>query len=374
MNPIAQHRLHSQQLIGPQSQTAHDLVHYFGAVQGQEYAQTKWSLGLRLPHLLDADVEQQLTEGKILRTHLLRPTWHLVAAEDIRWLLQLTGPRVHQKNAGTYRTAGLDTAMFRRCNDLLFKTLEGGKHLTRDELAVVFLEKGIQTDGLRMIAMMMQAELEGIVCSGIRQGKQNTYALLEERVPPVPELSRDEALATLARRYFQARCPATVKDFATWSGLTQADCKRGIEICGANGDPLEMDKEGHFFFPKNFSIGHANDGPLHLLPLYDEYIMGYKDRAAIQQFSRGLGKPPAHFDNMIIYAGQIIGTWRRDIGKTTADVVLEFFQTPDEQQVALARQVVERFGKFYGVAATMHFFDPKSKDKLHRPGWAFQNS
>lgn len=205
------------------------MVAWLGAVQAQEYAQTKWGLGVRLPHLNDSDIERDFTEGKILRTHLLRPTWHFVNAEDIRWMLMLTAPRVNAANAYMYRMLELESTLFNRCNDILAKALQGGRQLTRDALNLKFKKNNIKAEGHRLSYIMMRAELDGIICSGARQYNQFTYSLLEERVPPFKKKNRDEALDELTKRYFTSRGPATVKDFSTWSGLVLADCRKGIE-------------------------------------------------------------------------------------------------------------------------------------------------
>ncbi|MBC8168005.1 MAG: AlkZ family DNA glycosylase [Bryobacteraceae bacterium] len=364
-------RLRSQQLVDPTARTAHDLVRHFGALQGQEYGPTKWGIGLRLPHLQDADIEMQLNEGRILRTHLLRPTWHLVTDEDIRWLLRLTAPRVHQLNGYMYRSTGLDAAEFSRYNRLIVNAISGGMHLTREELGSVFLRNGAQADGIRLGLIMMQAELEGIVCSGRRQGTSHTYALLDERVKSAPPKTRDEALAALTRRYFQSRGPATVKDFAGWSSLTIADCRRGVEMLRPTLTDDHAEGGQYIYFRDTCS----DDAPprLHILPIYDEYIMGYKDRAALLRFRSSLGKPPFRFDNMIVWGGQIVGTWRRDLRRNAIDLVWDCFQTPEKSQTRLLRAAAELFGKFHRLPVSLHQFDPGSTNKLHRPGWQFSN-
>ena len=182
LTDIARLRLFSQQLGVTTMNMAVDMVEWFAAVQGQEYAQAKWGLGLRLPHLKDIDIEQELIQGKILRTHLLRPTWHFVAAKDIHWLLALTAPRVHVANAFMYRQLELDKKFFTRCNKAIIKILEGCKQLTRNEINEALKKQKIKAEGLRLVYIMMNAELEGIICSGARRGNQFTYALIDEIV------------------------------------------------------------------------------------------------------------------------------------------------------------------------------------------------
>lgn len=344
---IATSRLLSQQINEPHLKSAPEMVSYFGAIQGQEYAQTKWSLGLRMPHLKDSDIEKELDEGRLLRTHLLRPTWHFVAPEDIRWMLMLTAPRVDAINRYMYRKMELDSATFNRCNAILVRALEGGKHLTREAISQEFLKNNIEAESVRLVCIMMNAELEGLICSGARQGNQFTYALLDERAAPAKEMSRDEALVELTRRYFLSRGPATVKDFATWSGLTLTDCKKGIEMTRDDWQEEKIESEVYYFSPNTIQKKPQFD-QMHLTPIYDEMIMGYKSREALQQFRNSV--QPAQrlrFDNTILFNGQIIGSWRRKIKSKHIELEYEFLQLLDQKQQVEFEQALHRFGAFY---------------------------
>lgn len=342
LTEIAQYRLLNQQLAGTEIKSAAGMVEWLGAVQGQEYAQTKWGLGLRLPHLLDNDIENEFNEGKILRTHLLRPTWHFVSAKDIRWLLNLTAPRVHQANAYMYRQLGLDDKIFNRSNDILIKTLQGGKQLTRDDINKEFKKNNIIAKGHHLSYLMMNAELEGIICSGVRQGNQFTYALLDERVKHKNKVDKDEALAELTTRYFNSRSPATVKDFATWSGLTIADCKKGIEMIKPLLKKEKIEQQEYFLNP-NTSLPEELAGRIYLLPIYDEYIMGYKDRNAILALKNDAS---FHYESMIVFNGQVIGTWKRTILKNSIDVAFDFFKPLDKHQSKILNEAVNHFSEF----------------------------
>ena len=221
---IAQQRLIKQRLAADHFEKPAEVVDWLVAVQAQDYAGAKWALGLRLHDAHDADLDRAFNAGSILRTHVMRPTWHFVTPIDIRWLLTLTAPRVHAANAHRYRELELDDATLKRSRKVLTKTLQGGQHLTREELGEALENAGIaEAKGQRLAYMVMAAELDGLICSGPRRGKQFTYALLEERVQPGATLTHDEALATFTRRYFTGHGPATVQDFAKWSGLTIAD-------------------------------------------------------------------------------------------------------------------------------------------------------
>jgi hypothetical protein len=339
----------SQQLVNPTCKTAAELVAWFGAVQGQEYAQTKWGLGIRLPHLLDSDVEKEINDGLILRTHLLRPTWHLVAAVDIRWLLQLTAPRVHAANAYMYRQLELDNKIFNVSNNVLVKSLEGGKYLTRTSLNEELRKHKIKAEGHRLSYIMMRAELDGIICSGPRDGNQSTYALLDERVPSVNHISREQALEKLTKRYIKSRGPVTTRDFSTWSGLTVTEAKKGFDIVGSHFIHETLDTQQ--FLSATYALpDKAVLNAVYLLPIYDEFIMGYKDRSAMLAFRNKLEtKPSVGFDSTIVSNGQIIGTWKRVMKGKCLELGYNFFKPPTKLQLASLRKSVNRLEAFTGL-------------------------
>lgn len=325
-------RLINQRFTDDSFKDAREVVSWFGAIQGQEYALTKWGIGLRAPKLTDHDVEKQLTDGRILRTHLLRPTWHFVADTDIRWMLMLTAPTVHQASAFMYRSLELDKKVFLKANKVIAKVLEGCA-MTRDAINEELKKNRIIASGHRLSYIMMNAELEGLVCSGPKAGNQSTYALLEERARPAAVLSREESLHALAARYFTSRGPATIKDFTTWSGLKVSDCKRGI--AAASSEIKEEKIEGQvFYMPSNQTYRPPGLG-MYLLPIYDEMIMGYKDRSALFEFHNKLKPPPKLlYNGMILYHGQVIGTWRRVDEPRAIKTQFDFFKRPDKAQKA----------------------------------------
>src|SRR5579884_4270870 len=250
---IAQQRLYNQ-LITRQNERSFDtpeaVVQWLGAVQAQDYGAAKWAVGLRLPGATDDDIEQAMADGAILRTHILRPTWHFVSPADIRWLLALTAPRVHAANAPWYRKLELDDAIVKQSNDALTNALQGGKQLTRDELASALQQAGIATEGEQRVSnIMMRAELDGVICSGARRGKQFTYALLAERAPQARALDRDKALAELTLRYFSSHGPATAQDFVWWSGLTIVDAKAGLAMATSYLQQETINGQTYWFSP-----------------------------------------------------------------------------------------------------------------------------
>jgi hypothetical protein len=352
---IAQQRFHNQHIARGKFEKPDEVVTWLAAMQGQEYAMAKWGVAQRMREINDAEIEQAFAEGKILRTHLLRPTWHFVAPADIRWVLALTGPRVQAVNAYMYRKLEMDSAFFERSNAALTKALQGGKQLTRVELASSLQQAGIHTAGeLRMGYILMCAELEGVICSGARRGKQFTYALLEERVPHVKKLDRDEALVELVKRYFTSRGPATMKDFVVWSGLTMADAKHGIEMLKPKLEHEVLDGQT-YWFAESASLKIGSSKTAHLLPIYDEYVMGYKDRSAMfgALEKEALNASSIAFDNIIVIDSMLVGSWKRTISKSEVRVETNF-NIPLAQTVQQAvASAVDQYGKFLGLSPVM---------------------
>jgi hypothetical protein len=343
------HRLLNQQIAAPKLGSAEEVVSYLGAMQAQEYAMSKWAIGLRLPGTRDAEIEKAFTEGRILRTHLMRPTWHFVTPADIRWMLALTSPRVHAINAFMYRKTELDEKIFKRCHRIITKELQGGKYLTRDVLNKALEKNRIFSDGVRLSCIMMHAELEGLICSGPRQGKQFTYALLEERVPGVKKLSMTEALQELTRRYFRSRGPATLQDYVTWSGLTVKDAKTGIGNLSREYMHELIDGKEYIFIPGELPDMKKMQTSF-LMPDYDEYGMGYKDRSAIfnnQKYRTAVSRNNPIFNRMIIMNGKIDGTWQRVIKGKAMTIETFPFEPLNKAKQQVLKKVVEKFRKFY---------------------------
>jgi hypothetical protein len=311
---IARQRLVNQGLVRPALKTASEVVARLGAVQAQDYAASKWGIAQRTSGLTDTQIEKEIDAGTIVRTHVLRPTWHFVAAADIGWMLALTAPRVHTANAHWYRWLEVDDAVARRSRSVIAKSLRDGTHLTRAELGAALTKARIQiATPMRLACIVMRAELDGLICSGARRGKQFTYALLEERVARPRPLERDAALFELARRYFTTRGPATVDDFAWWSGLTKADAKRGVEAAAAH---LEHETiEGRSYWSPAAGRSPRISSPLvHLLPNFDEYFIGLKDRSALAARLKASGIKPRTTllaGYFLAVNGQMVGGWRR---------------------------------------------------------------
>jgi hypothetical protein len=349
IDPIAW-RLRSQRLVRTTCRTPADVVGWLGAMQAQDYAGAKWAIGLRAVGLGDQAIERAFNEGAILRTHMMRPTWHFVTPADIRWIQMLTGPRVNMLNALYYRRGGLDAAARRRGVKVLERSLRNRSYLTRDELASLLDVAGLPLRGQSLAYLMMYAELEGVVCSGPRQGKQFTYALLEERAAPAPAISRDEALAALVRRYVSSHGPATFKDFAWWSGMTLRDAKEGVAM---NGDSLAQEViDGRTYW---FSPGRAAKPPpspaVFLLPSLDEFGIAYRDRVLLRTVPRPKGMIALdRFAHLLVIDGTLTGRWRRVVNPRSVVVEVQPFRSLTRVETRAVETEVEAYGAFIGLA------------------------
>lgn len=352
---IARRRLRNQRLSRPMRGGAADVVGWLVGVQAQDYVGARWALGSRLRDITDHDVERAFDEGAILRTHVLRPTWHFVTPADIRWMLELTAPRVHVANGHMYRKSGLNRRVIDRSNAALARALRGGRYRTREELRGVLQKAGVAIDReFRMVYLVMWAELDGIVCSGPRRGKQFTYGLMDERAPEARTLTREEALAELARRYFASRGPATVHDFARWSGLTLADARSGLEATQAGLRQVVVDGRTFWYPPGR---GPKADGPptAHLLSIYDEYVSGYKDRGAMvdRRHTARLSAMGNALTCIVVVDGRIVGTWKRRLRKTTVDIQADIFARLTRPQKEAVAAAADRYGAFLGRSVTL---------------------
>ena len=346
---IVRYRLYNQFLSQTDITEPAEVVKRLGAVQSQDFAGGKWALGLRVKGATDAGLDQEFNQGKILRTHILRPTWHFVAPQDIRWMLSLSAPRVHLVNGFMYRQQGLDKEIIHKSYKVLESVLQGNKQLTRTELGSAFEKAGIKnTEGIRLSYFMMSAELDGIICSGARKGKQFTYALLEERVPAVKALGREEALAELTRRYFATRGPATLHDFTWWSGLTMTEAKEGIESVKSQFVSEEID-DRTYWFDSSISPVKEKSPTAHLLPNYDEYFIGFKDRSAIGAAVRQagiIGDDSAFLAHVIVLDGQLVGGWKRTLKKNAVQVEMTLVIDLTKAQERAVEEAASRYGEF----------------------------
>lgn len=347
LSDIANARLMNQQIGVEKFKTAKELVHWMGAMQAQDFAMVKWAVGIRLSNSTNQMVETAFNNGEIIRTHLLRPTWHLVTANNIRWLLDLTAPRLKAQARPRHKELELSESIFKKSNSILEKALRDGNHLTREELIAQFGKAKIATDDNRASHIFSQAELNGLICSGaIKEGKQ-TFALLEERIPKSNPLTREEALAKLAGLYFTSHGPASLQDFIWWSGLSVSEAKQALEMAksGLNSEAFNSQT---YWFANSFNFPASIKESVYLLPAFDEFIISYKDRTASLPFeshSKAVSNNGI-FWPVIAFNGQIIGTWKRTVKKEDLFIETNYFKKPSKTVMKFVEKASGQFGSF----------------------------
>ena len=345
---VVRARLSSHRLSGSAPSRPVDVVRRFGAVQAQDYLASLWAIGLRAGAASESAVEAAAMDASIVRTWPMRGTLHFVAAEDVRWMLDLLAPRVIARGAGRHRQLELDADVFTRSERLIVKALEGGAQLTRPAIYRILGHAGIDARGSRGLHILAYLSQKGVLCFGRRQGKQPSFALLEEWVPPATRLSTEEALAELARRYFTSHGPAGVHDFTWWSGLKVSDARKGIAL--ASGTLEERVVDGRRLWSCGVSRQQGTLTPAaHLLPFYDEYTVAYRDRSDIvdAEHARKVGAGGI-LNPTILIDGRVVGTWRRDLRGDRVHVAPEPFGRMTRRQEGAVEAAAARYAAFLG--------------------------
>jgi hypothetical protein len=339
---ISSQRLQNQQIARLRRGSAADLVSAFGAIQAQEYPFAKWALALRLAEkTTDAEIDEVVDRGEILRTHMLRATWHFVAATDLVWIQQLTAPRVHARLATYLRNFGIEKQTITKAIRVVERALAGRQYLTRQELRARMARVGITLGGTPLGLVIIHAELECVICSGPRRGKQSTYALVSERAPGARTLQRDEALAELTRRYFASHGPATIRDCVWWSSLTTAEVRRGLAMIEARS----FDQDGLTYWMVNSTkVPQQRGAHVHLLPIYDEFLVAYRDRLAVPHGPSSYALGP--MKHALVINGAVAGTWRTD---RLGTVIVMPVRSLTARERAAVEARVEQLGRFLGV-------------------------
>lgn len=315
LSSIAQGRLKNQQISKQDVTSAVELVRWMGAVQAQDYAMAKWAIGVRIPDSTDATIEDSIDRGEIVRTHILRPTWHFVAAADCRWMMDLTAPHINRIAGTHFRQLGLDDKLFRKTNKVIEKVLRNGEQLTRAEILQHLKKARIDVNGEQAGHIMFRAELDKVVCNGSRRDKQFTYALFDQRIPPAEPLKRVEALAELARRYFTSHGPALLTDFIWWSGLSVTDARAGLEEAKPSLSSMRFDTKEYWFSEPSGIVKLSNK--VYLLPSFDEFTIGYSDRRAAMDtsFTKKTILANGIFKPIMVVNGKVAGLWKRTENK-----------------------------------------------------------
>lgn len=350
---ITRHRLLSQYIEGRRFRTPGDVVQWLGAVQAQDYAASLWAVGVRMREATERAVESALANKKIIRTWPMRGTLHFVSPSDVRWMLKYLTPRMVARGALRFRQLELDPTTFSKSRRIFSKSLEGGKRLTRDE-AYELLEKNcISCKGQRGIHILWRLAQEGLICHGPRTGKQTTFVLLDEWVPVMPTISRDEALAQLARRYFLSHGPATLQDFAWWSGLTAADAQESLDAVRSSIASETIGNKTYWFADEDASTSRSGPGA-HLLPAFDEFLVGYTDRsdAIDQKYAKRMHPGGGILNATFVAGGLIRGTWTRTMKQNHFELRIKPFESMKRIQRDTLKKAIVRYGRFLGMPVT----------------------
>jgi hypothetical protein len=335
---VTRQRLANQHITRPRFTSAAALVEWMGAVQAQDYLGSLWAVGLRLRDAVQADVEQAIADRSIVRTWPMRGTLHYAPAADVRWMLRLLTPRPIARAAGRHRELGLDDDALRRSTRILTRALEGGHALTRVEVYETLERGGVSPEGQRGTHIVGRLAQNGLLCHGARRGKQPTFVLLEEWLPPAKEKSREEALALLASRYFASHGPATRQDFAWWSGLSVKDAQAAID--GAGKTLVTADREGR----------SRTGATAVLLPVWDEYLVAYKDRDAAVVHPAARERRLGTVGSAIVAIdGRARGIWRRTLGRSRVRITVAFWTPATRAEQHAVETAAARYGRFVGL-------------------------
>ncbi len=337
---IAHRRLFNQAIDGERFVRPEEVVRWMGAMQAQDYQQALWAIGLRTQSATVVDIEQAIVDRKILRTWPMRGTLHFVPAEDAQWMVKLSSTRMLAGARQRQAQLALDVITIERSQQLFYDALNGGKRIARPDLMQILEDAGISTKGQRGYHLLWYMAQTGLICLGPLERKQQTFVLLDEWVPQARELSREEALATLAGRYLASHGPATMRDFVGWAGLTVADAKAGL---GAIQAKLRVEKlDGQEYLSSTDAPEHRSMSPessVHLLPGFDEYLLGYKDRSAVLAAEHTAKIVPGGngiFLATVVVDGLVVGTWKRTLKKNALDITLHNFSpSPDILEAAV---------------------------------------
>jgi hypothetical protein len=344
---LAHQRLKSQRIDPPAFEGPADVVRWFGAVQAQDYLGALWAVGLRTANATERSVEQALADRTILRTWPLRRTLHFVAAEDAQWMLELLAPRMVARSARRDAELGLDEATFARSRKLFIRLLRDGRQLSRAAMYQALEAAKISTAGQRGIHILWRLAQEGLICFGAREGKQQTFALLEEWAPHQRKLQRSEALGELARRYFTAHGPATVADFSWWSGLPSSEATAALELAMPKLSSETNGGQAYWRSAQPLPGAKAGSGA-QLLPAFDEYLVGYRDRTAVLADKWAVNAGGGMLAPAMVIDGRVAGTWKRTLKRDGVTIALNPFASLGKRERQTLAVPAERFGRFLG--------------------------
>jgi hypothetical protein len=347
-------RLFNQRISIHKEKTPATLIRHMGAMQAQDYPMAKWALGTRLSGSKESSVHSAVSRGSIIRTHVLRPTWHFVSPENLSWMLSLTTPRLHASSKARLKQLGITPAIIKKSNRLLVSLLKG-RSVNRQEIMDAYTREKINTSEYRGGHLLFEAELEALICSGRSEDANHTYALIADRIPPAKTHSKSEALKKLGKMYFQGHGPASLADFTWWSGLSPVDARHALEL-QSNLDTFNHDGQVLYAFKKQ-GVGHQLQGSAYLLPAYDEYTIAYKDRSAMtdKRFLKKTISTNGIFYPLVVLDGKISGLWKKQQEKERLVITIQQFSSITTSQRELLSLRARELEHFYGKKTVLRF-------------------
>lgn len=356
---ISNIRLSGQQITAKKFQTPPEVVGWMGAMQAQDYTMAKLAVGMRLINQTEKDIESSIDCGEIIRAHLMRPTWHFVAAEDYYWMLELTSPQIRTSMKARQVELELNQVVIKKSSEILLKALEGGKHLTREEIAAEYTKAEIKTSDNRLSHLLVCAELDGIVCSGMTVKGKPTYSLIQHRIRHKKVYQREEALYMISRKYFTSHGPATLKDFKWWSGLTAKDATKGLDSVKQEFNHEEIDSETYWFSDHAFSIALSTN-PVYLLPAFDEFLIGYRNRSASLStvYNKETISSNGIFRPVLVINGQVSGIWRKLTMKDHIKLEISTFVPVKKENSKQIKEAAGFVGDFFQRESEVTFLNP----------------
>src|SRR5690554_3190681 len=350
MNPdeLLHIRLYNQLLSLHELKEPREVVARMGAMQSQALEMAKWAIGSRLPDSSAKEIIGALNRGEVIRTHILRPTWHFVAAKDLRWMYALSYPRLKPVYRSYAKMLSADESLLYRYIPLIEEFLSGGKHLSKQEIGEALAERGVLLDDNHLKLLLSFAELEGVIVNGELEGSRQTFTLLDEWAPRIPDITRDEALDRLARKYLPSHGPATLQNFAWWSNLPVTDCRKALEMIRPDFIRESINGRECWMRSDTRTPPLAQDSALLLAP-FDELVVSYKDRTEMIEeahYSKVMTKNGI-FSPTIMLNGRIIGSWKKSMKKNVPQITLTFFVKVPKKTIALFQPEIKRLEKFY---------------------------
>ena len=343
---ISNIRLINQQIVNSKFTNIKDVVGWMGAIQAQDYSMAKWAIGARLPNINESQIEEAIKKVDIIRTHILRPTWHFVSSDDIYWMLELAAPQIMAATKSRDNSLGINESAFQKSNAIFEKVLSGGKQLLREELATELKRLDIATGDNRLYHFLIRAEIDGIIFSR-NTGNKQTFSLLHEIIPKAKSYTRDEALVKLAKKYFKSHGPATIHDFSWWSGLSIGESRKALEMSLPDFISEKIENQTFWFSPSVSSPKSEKD-LMFLLPAFDEFLVSYKNRTASisLEYQHKAFTSNGTFRPTIVFNGQVVGIWSRAIKKDKVLLEIELSQRNNEIVKDMILTAATPFGNF----------------------------